>query len=279
MHAPYVPPPPYHERFLPPGRDPDKDLPLLAKPTRPTVDLYLSQYDGEIRYTDGFIEKTMALLEKHSITAENSIIVITSDHGEEFFDPHPDDKGGIFHGRTLHRELMRVPLILSLPGVSPGKHVFDSYVELVDIVPTIVDFLGIETEALGQFQGRSLLPMIESGHELPRRSYAGGNHQRGALIEDGWKYYRNDAAKKADRSAVHTQPAPDEKPSFREELYDVAVDPDETRNLIAERPKIASKLRDELGETERRFSRPDAQRAIDLDRMTKDQLEALGYIE
>jgi arylsulfatase A-like enzyme len=279
VHSPYAPPPPYHEKYFPAGYDPDETLPLLEKPDRSTVDLHLSQYDGEIRYTDDVLRETVELLERHGIRTENSIFIITSDHGEEFFDPHPDDAGGIFHGRTLHREQMRVPLILSLPGVQPARRVFDSYVELVDIVPTIVDLLGIDTEAHEQLQGRSLLPMIESGSEPPRRIYAGGNHGRGALIEAGWKYYRNDAAKKADRSAGHIQPAPGQELSFREELYDVVNDPEETRNLIADQPQIASRLREALAAVERRFSRPGSDRTIDLDRMTKEQLEALGYIE
>ncbi len=279
VHSPYAPPPPYHEMFFPSSQDPDADLPLLEKPRRATVDLHLSQYDGEIRYTDGFIGKTMALLEEHSITEENSIIIITSDHGEEFFDPHPDDSGGIFHGRTLHREQMHVPLIVSLPGIQPGKQVFDSQVELVDLVPTIVDLLEIDTADLEQFQGRSLLPMITSGDEPPRMVYAGGNHLRGAVIKDGWKYYRNDAAKKADRSSCLAQPLPDEQISFREELYDVRADPHETKNLIAEHPEIAEELRDALQAVEGEFSRTRTHRAIGLDQKTKEQLEALGYLE
>jgi arylsulfatase A-like enzyme len=279
VHSPYAPPPPYHETFLPPGYDPETDLPLLEKPRRSTVDLHLSQYDGEIRYTDSFIEKTMALLEEHSISEKNSIIIVTSDHGEEFFDPHPGDSGGFFHGRTLHRELMHVPLILSLPGIRPARRVFDSHVELVDLVPTIVDLLEIDTGELEQFQGRSLLPMIEAGHEVPRRAYAGGNHRRGAIIEDGWKYYRNDAAKKADRSTCLVQPSPGEEVSFQEELYDVRTDPLETRNLIDEHPEIAGRLRDALDAVEEEFGRPGSGRATDLDRMTREQLEVLGYLE
>jgi arylsulfatase A-like enzyme len=279
VHSPYVPPPPYHETFFPANRDPDTDLPLLEKPDRSTVDLHLSQYDGEILYTDGFIEKTMALLEKHSITEENSIIIITSDHGEEFFDSHPDDSGGIFHGRTLHRELMRVPLILSLPGIEPKRRVFDSPVELVDLVPTIVDILEIDTGELEQFQGRSLLPMLTSGIEPSRTVYAGGNYSRGAVIKDGWKYYRNDAAKKADRRSCLAQPPPDQEISFREELYDVRADPRETHNLVAEHPEIASELREALEAIEGEFGRSGKHRAMDLDEMTREQLEALGYLE
>jgi arylsulfatase A-like enzyme len=279
VHSPYAPPPPYHEMFFPSSRDPDTDLPLLEKPRRSTVDLHLSQYDGEIRYTDGFIKKTMALLEEHSITEKNSIIIITSDHGEEFFDPHPGDSGGIFHGRTLHREQMHVPLIVSVPGIQLGKQVFDSHVELVDLVPTIVDLLEIDTGELQQLQGSSLLPMIISGRELSRMVYAGGNHLRGAVIKDGWKYYRNDAAKKADRSSCLAQPSPDQEISFREELYDVRADPHETKNLIAEHPEIASELRDALHTVEEEFGRAGTHRAIGLDEMTREQLEALGYLE
>lgn len=96
----------------------------------------LALYDSEIAFTDEYIEQLLDELKKHGFY-ENSIIIITSDHGEEFI-----ERGWLGHAITLHEELLHVPLIMKFPGYKP--RVIDSPVGLIDIVPTIYQYLGLK---------------------------------------------------------------------------------------------------------------------------------------
>ncbi len=142
VHEPYSPPPPFHKSFLPKGTKPETDI--LSRTEVPQDlahrDLWVSQYDGEILYTDTILERTFAVFRTHGLRPDNAIFIITADHGEEFLDRHPGDTGGIGHSRTLYNELIRVPLIFTLPGTAGGKAI-GTAVELNDILPTLIDVL------------------------------------------------------------------------------------------------------------------------------------------
>ncbi|MFT5290175.1 MAG: choline-sulfatase [Planctomycetota bacterium] len=107
-------------------------------------------YDGEIRFTDAHIGRVLDALEL-SGQADGTIVIITSDHGEEF-----GDHGGEFHGQTLHRELTNVPLLIRAPGFGAGR--VTGQVQGVDVVPTVLDLTGSPT-AKG-LPGRSLRPLF-----------------------------------------------------------------------------------------------------------------------
>ena len=281
VHTPYAPPPPYHERFLPPGIEPVVDLLYDGKEKfnhRDHTEVFVSQYDGEIRYTDDYLGETLAMLREFNIDRDNSIIIITADHGEEFQDRHPNDSGGRQHGRTLDREQMNVPLIIALPGLEWRGRTVETFVELVDIVPTILDVLGIEGEGLRQFQGRSLLPMILGGREETRPVYCGGNHQRGAIIDNGWKFYRNDAKLKLDRLKNFQRPDSGFQYCFEEQLFNIDDDPYETQDLIKKEPVIAEKLRSALKRIEDALVPAGAVESIEMDEDIREKLEALGYL-
>jgi arylsulfatase A-like enzyme len=169
--------------------------------------------------------------------------VITSSQGEEFYEAHPDDPGGDAHGRTLYREQTQVPLILSIPNLKPKRPVVDAPVELVDLVPTILDSLGVDLKKFSQFQGQSLVRTIKTGKSKPRPVYAGGAHGRGMIIDGEWKYYRSDRNKKAKRKRNFKRPKENEDYEMVEELYNLKADPAETTNLAAKHPDILEKLR------------------------------------
>jgi arylsulfatase len=281
VHSPYAPPPPFHELFLPAGVEPAPDLLYTERPDRAvphTLEVVLSQYDGEIRYTDTQLRETLRLLERFGITRTNSVIVITADHGEEFHDRHPDDPGGLYHGRTLYGEQIRVPLILLLPDVRPARRVIDAYVELVDVVPTVLDAAGIDWKRFGQFRGTSLLPLIEHGEAPERTVYAGGNHGRGILIAGDWKYYRYDEGRKHDRKRTFHRPLPGDASEVGEELYNIREDPGETQNRIATRPDVAAELRRQLDDLEATMTAETEADHLQMDEQTRTQLEALGYL-
>lgn len=282
VHTPYSPPPPYHKLFLPSNIKPVVDI--IQKKRIPDEynkknrDLVVSQYDGEIRYTDYYIEKTLDMLENYSINLKNSIIIITADHGEEFLDYHPGDPGGRYHGRTLYKEQIHVPLIISIPGLQAKKKIIDSCVELMDIAPTILDAVGVNWKKYNQFQGKSLIPLIEGVNISSRVIYSGGNHSRSAVIEGAYKYCIYDKYTKENRKKCFIRPSNDYDYIFREELYNIKVDPNETKNVINEEKNIALGLKKRLLVLQEIFPIKKDSKSIELDNKTIEQLKSLGYI-
>jgi arylsulfatase A-like enzyme len=109
-------------------------------------------YDGEILFTDKAVGELLEGLEERGL-AQNTLVVFMSDHGEEFF-----DHKGFEHGHTLYDELIKVPLMFSLPGRLPVNKRVDRQVRILDVLPTVLDILGIEPWT--HLEGASLMPLI-----------------------------------------------------------------------------------------------------------------------
>jgi choline-sulfatase len=136
-----------------------------------------------------------------------------------------------FHGQTLYEELLRVPLLVRVPGVAPRQ--VDSVVELIDVAPTLVDLIG--APAPRTWVGRSLVPALAGDTLPPRAAHAellpapSWNHDAKALISgDGrWKlFYRISDS--------------------RFELYDLSKDADEQKDLWSSAPEDGKKLQAEM---------------------------------
>jgi arylsulfatase A-like enzyme len=171
-HIPYSPPAPYDTLF-----DPDysgtmkmdnlpKGLPRLRmrgfKEMEAATDAdwnhIRSLYDGEIAFADEEIGNLLKGLDGRGLT-ENTLIVFLSDHGEEFF-----EHGGFEHGHSLFDELLKVPLIFSLPGGLPEHVRISRQVRLLDVEPTILELLDITTET--SLEGVSLVQLLGGGRSL-----------------------------------------------------------------------------------------------------------------
>lgn len=142
-HAPYSPPSPYDQAFDrqsdPPirvgGVDP---IPLAKGPKRQAwVGKTLDQYDGEILYTDHHIGRLLKGLKQFGIL-EQALVIVTSDHGEEFY-----EHGHQSHGNTLYEEVLRVPFMLSWPSRIPAGSTYENVAGLIDVMPTLLNFLDI----------------------------------------------------------------------------------------------------------------------------------------
>ncbi len=279
VHGPYYPPPPYHATFLPEGYEPQVDIidrlgtELDWAPEH--RELYVSQYDGEILYTDRCIEQAFELLATHGIDLDNTVVVVTSDHGEEFVEEHPRDPGGWSHGRTLFVEQVHVPLILHVPGLAPPRRV-DTFVELVDVGPTVLDAVGVPGHPDRGFQGRSLMPALRGAALEPRAVFSGGNRGRGIVIEDDWYLYLWERDVKLNVAKFHDRPEDPSASSYGEDLYHLGDDPDLTRDVLDEQGSRAQALRGVLGEwlTQERLS---AGIVREVDAETAQMLEQLGY--
>ena len=112
----------------------------------------ISLYDGEIAFADKEIGRLLEGLEERGMK-ENTLIVLLSDHGEEF-----SEHNGFGHGYTMFSEVISVALVLTMPEVVPGGRVIDEQVRLVDVTPTILDLLGLDSGFT--FEGASLVPLV-----------------------------------------------------------------------------------------------------------------------
>lgn len=168
-HAEYDPPPEWRARFAEP-RDADGTafrfgarehvvnhragrMPLEAA----TLARARALYDGEVAYTDDAVGRLLDGLASRGLDG-NTIVVLTSDHGEEF-----GEHGSWEHGHSHYDELLHVPLVVRAPGVS--ARVVREPVGLMDVAPTVCALAGVS--AASTFRGRDLSSALQSGSALP----------------------------------------------------------------------------------------------------------------
>lgn len=151
----------------------------------------LAKYDGAIRYVDSELARLFTTLKKQG-KFDSSFIVIFSDHGEEFW-----EHGGTGHSYTLYNEVLKVPLIIKLPKKwqsSMKKNLISNNVGLIDIVPTLLDYLNLEVKNPA-FQGISLKNIIEGEYKIKEGRYlfaeASCHFNEKAVISSDCKYINN----------------------------------------------------------------------------------------
>ncbi len=125
------------------------------------------RYDAEVAFADDTIGRLMADLRQRGLY-ENTIVVVTADHGEAF-----GERGTFGHAGPPHLEQTRVPLLFRLPGGKPRPpRLLDVVVGLVDVAPTLLELVGLP--ALLQAQGRSLAPLLRGERLAERFVYSQG---------------------------------------------------------------------------------------------------------
>jgi hypothetical protein len=180
-------------------------------------------YDGEIHRVDWFVGELNVLLDGAGLNGR-TLVVFTSDHGQEFM-----EHGGYTYGHTLYDEVLRVPLIFAWPGVTAPGQVVETPVGLVDLAPTLAEIAGASLPP--EAEGQSLVPALrgatlEARPILSESLYRVARDVR-ALFQDGYKViYDVD--------------------DDRFELYHLSTDPDEQRNLDGEAGPVAKALKREL---------------------------------
>ncbi|MES1172611.1 MAG: sulfatase-like hydrolase/transferase [Bacteroidota bacterium] len=193
--------------------------PYVAHPEFPFGAGDIDRYDSEIAYVDAAIGRLLGYLNQHR---PGAVVMLAADHGEEF-----DEHGGRYHGSSLFDEQIRVPLMISVPGV-PAR-VVERPVELIDIAPTVLGLLDIPIPA--RMRGTNLGPWLATPPadeaRLPpafaevedKRMIVFGREK--LICDLNWGY-----------CAYH----------------DLTVDPGERRNMADERPDRAAALRAMLDE-------------------------------
>ncbi len=203
-HDPYLPPPPYDTMF---GTAPRPNPWMTrrwwnaAERNKKHVPAELAAYHGAIAYLDEQIGQLLDRLRQRGVL-DNTLVIITSDHGEEFL-----EHGQMGHARGMWEEVLRVPLVVSFPGVVPAGTVVREPVTVRDIPATIEDLLS-----------------------LPRTGFAGGSLAR-HWAADAPKDEPILAHHRTVRSVVHGRWHYIQDGRKRERLFDLTTDPEEQHDL------------------------------------------------
>jgi len=295
-HAPYRPPPPFEGRFDNPAETAQFDKTYSSFTTKHEYgggavisraicekagvdpDRFIHQavdrYDGEILHNDHSFELLVDKLRQLGVL-DNTLIIVLSDHGEEFW-----DHGWTAHGQSVYQELSHCLLLMWSPRLFPKARRVSEPVQLIDVMPTVLDIAGLKTPEL--VEGQSLVPLAR-GEAFHRRGLVISSRFAAvrpmglvpenatdsfAIIDAKWKFIYRNKAQKAGIKKV--------------ELYDRAADRAEKHDVAEQHPR----------EVEERMSALvqwiDAQnkvRAIlghtgtsPMDQRTIEQLRSLGYL-
>ena len=268
-HFPYDPEPPFDTRFGPEGPIPKavrRDMSWLTeanqgrRPLTPEERAHLVRlYDGNVAFADQEIGALRRALEAEGLL-DRTVIIVMADHGEGL-----GEHGWVGHNVQLYEESIHIPLVVRFPAgkAAAGKRIA-GLVDLLDVAPTIADVFG----ALGQggsdkqFQGRSLLPVID-----------GAPGKAAILARTVWDRPRYALRDERFKLLYDTR-------TGEEQLFDIVADPGETRDIRSSDPLRAAYFRQALhqwilglgrrgGEAEQATLTPE-QRA---------NLCALGYIQ
>lgn len=243
-HAPYEGRAPWYQK----SRDERQDV--------------VAAYDSEIRYVDGILAEILG-----DFDAEGSaLVLLLSDHGEEFW-----ERGELGHRLSLHGEVNRVVFAVHGPavGVRPSRR--EENVSLVDVLPTLVELLGIEGPA--ETDGVSLARLVRGNDEdgavtetLRQRALighrvdeTGSGRELWSAVRGAWKLIQEGPAR---------------------QLYELSSDPGERLDRASEDPSIAKTLSDRVAALRSRASQVgDARVEISIDAGRLEALRKLGYVE
>lgn len=212
-------------------------------------------YAGEVEYVDGQIGRVLTAL-RDSNRERDTLVVVMSDHGEGL-----GDHGEMTHGVFLYDVTMRVPLIVSGPGIPAGGQVAQQ-VRSIDIKPTILEFLGLGVNP--DLDGLSLLPLLRDG--TPVRTHYSYMETLYPKTQMRWSELRG---MRTDRWKLVIAPQP--------ELYDLSSDPGESSNVLHQHPAEADRLQKQAWVVD---GPPDSRRKIEyraVDEQTLQELQSLGY--
>jgi arylsulfatase A-like enzyme len=274
-HWHYDPPAPFDRSFDPNYRGPATGVWWKFKEeSRDTIapsDLshIIALYDGEIRYTDREIGRLIREMKKLGLFRP-AMVLVTSDHGEEFL-----DHGGWEHQKTLYEEQLRIPLLVKLPGNEAAGERISRQVSLVDVAPTVLDVYGLPVPA--SVQGRSLYPLIRSPARADWGPVAAWAETEHTLDQSHKVSLRQGEGGKKWIWSRHPS-----RPATAVEVYDLARDGAEGAALdngsATERERARQRMREFLAASASlRDSRPATPR-VELAPGEIERLRALGYV-
>jgi arylsulfatase A-like enzyme len=228
-HWPYDPPEPYRSAY---AHDP---------------------YVGEIAFADAQIGRLLAFLDSEALL-DDTLVVVAADHGESL-----GERGEQRHGMLLYENVLRVPLILRIPGVRPSR--VPHLVRLIDVMPTVLDLLGLPGASAGD--GRSFAAVVH------------GRSGREALEAYSESVYAERLGCGPLRSLRRSRFKLID--GVRPELYDLELDPFELRNISAQHPHLAQAMSARI-HLLTRGDAPIAASPVKVPADLRARLAALGYV-
>jgi arylsulfatase A-like enzyme len=219
-HSPYTPPEPYRSMF--PALTPPEPIDPSVIPAwiriggSRDLNLYKARYDGEIRTADEAIGKFFEELRRRRLW-DRTAIILTADHGESFM-----EHGVLEHNTWLYDELVRVPLVIRIPGLPPRR--VRTQVQLVDLFPTLAGIAGAKVPK--GLQGRDRLADLQGRTNSKTYAYSEVVGSRFAIRTLEWKYISSLQGGR--------------------QLFDLRVDPREQNNLARQHPERVEQLEREL---------------------------------
>jgi arylsulfatase A-like enzyme len=254
-HDPYAPPSRYYEADFHPNTG------FASRFASYFNSLSHYRYDGEIAFADESIGSVMTELEFLSLL-DRTLVVFLSDHGEGLGDHDYN-----FHTNRLYREQAHVPFILWRPGHVPQGRRVSTLVENVDVLPTVLELLGIDSRHVADSGGVSLYSLIRRTPDASAPAAAketiyaealgsGRESSLFSLMTEEWKLILNASTQEV-------------------ELYDRRADPEESRNLSGENKHAVASL---LARLNKRIRLGDADQQLEFDEETLELLRSLGYI-
>jgi arylsulfatase A-like enzyme len=213
-------------------------------------------YDGDVATLDAGFGAVLDALRTLGL-ADDTAVVFVADHGEEFH-----EHGGFEHGKTLYREVVRVPLVVRVPGPHAPAGRVRGRARQVDVAPTILQLLGVAVP--DGLDGEPLLAADGAPVERTRDAFSQARmrRERGRELL-GWTTGDTALVLEADRRTV--------------EVFDLRTDPGERRDLAASRPVTAGYGRQTLQRTMAAMPAPPLVTPA-LDPETERRLQALGYL-
>ncbi len=288
IHSPYVSPAPYNEAFLS-GHSAVKQFDLhnyrfyqenrYSPPATEDIGQNIIDiYDGGILYTDEVLIKTLIEELKTLNLYDNTMVIILSDHGEEFY-----EHKAWAHGHSVYNEIIKVPLIIKFFDSDYAGNKIKKYARLIDVMPTILDALNIKYP--DQYaDGENLLSLINNNNtgveeriflsELSTDPIDGKIPKKTAINRGQNKLIMNDEFTPQNYAYFTTPPPKIEK--F--EIYDIQADPNEKTNFALSDPDLTSQL---IKFLEIHFIKKcdwSSTNTENLDEI-REQLRALGYIK
>ncbi len=267
---------------------------MFSAGTAPSL---MDDYDDCIAHADRNFGDVLKKLSELGL-ADNTLVIFSADHGEAFRE-HDNLKE---HGGAPYAELIRVPLVVSWPGVLPAGKVFDETVCLLDMAPTLLDYAGVPVPA--QFQGGSLRGLIEGtgagpfqertvfsqgrGSSWPRvcdlvvcstlASLMPVNPKLARGLQDGY-FDEVFSAVKAPWALIC------QYPNGPKRLYNLAVDPAEAEDVAVQHPQIVNAMKVQIdahriheAELSAQLGKSTAEKRDAFDNAQKEELQSLGYL-
>jgi arylsulfatase A-like enzyme len=259
VHHPYVPRPGYAAEMgtdLSVGEREAIQLrrKMLERPgdvTEAERQTLIDLYDAEIRYTD---EQIGHLLNTIDTAFDETTVLVTSDHGEEF-----GEHGGFSHSPSMYDEIIHVPLVCSGDGIETEGYA-ETVTQLLDISPTILDIADVGIPAT--YEGQSVRQRLTEDVDATVISETENEDGlRLSIRRDGWKYIW------------------DQGEGMRE-LYDLVEDPGEMENVVDEKSAVVDDLHAVLKDHVRQLQLTNEQLPdVQMDAETERRLKDLGYLQ